>query len=87
MTELLYTQVDLMSLIHGISQAIEKHGKFEQVYAPEFRMSLDGCGFSVKVKIKGSRKRPGDLSESGVSPWEAAEKLISGLDHWFEALS
>jgi hypothetical protein len=83
--ERLFTQVDLLALFSDIERAIEKQGKFQKVFAPDFKMSRDGCSFTIKVKLKGSRKRPSEITGHGESPWEAATKLISDLDHWVEA--
>jgi len=82
MPEALYTQVDLLELFRDIERAIQKNGKFKVLQDPEFKMTRLGCSFVVKVKLVGSKKRLSEISGSGESPWEAAEDLIKGLDHW-----
>lgn len=83
MAERLYTQVDLLSLFGDIERAIRDHGKFKILQDPTFTMTRLGCKFVVKVKLVGSRtRRPDEIHGSGESPWEAAEDLIKGLNHW-----
>ena len=83
MAEKLYTQCDLIDLMAQIEREVHKHGKFvAEPDSTDFRMSRLGCTFAIRVKLKSSRKKPGEIHGSGDNPWAAAENLISGLDHW-----
>ena len=81
----LYTLKDIYDLFDQIESAVDRHGKFQRKGSPDFSVSRLGCTFSIQVRLKSSRKRPGEIHGSGDNPSEAAEAFKNGLDHWAEA--
>lgn len=80
--------MDFEPLFKKVEAAIDEHPKLDRVLGGEPRFDIDRLGVTVKIRValKGSRKRPSDISGTGDTTEEAVEKLITGLDHWAEAI-
>jgi hypothetical protein len=51
-------------------------------------MSVRRVGYTVRVlvKLKGSRKKPSEITGTGETAEAAIDHLITGLDYWAQAL-
>jgi hypothetical protein len=85
---------DLEPIFAKVEAAINAHPKLRRVGSlasktlgqPEVTVSRLGCDVHIQVKLQGSRKRPSKINGTGETVEEAADKLISLLDLWAEAI-
>ena len=56
------------------------------IHEPTLHVSRGWYSIHVIVKLKGSRKKASELTGRGETAEEAVDHLITGLDHWAEAL-
>ncbi len=49
-------------------------------------MTVSRDGWTARISVKGSNKKPHEISNTGATPEEAANKLIAGLDIWAQVL-
>ena len=88
-----WTPTDLNPIFCKVEEAIDAHPKLRRITKenpvmaePEISASRFGWIVTIFVKLEGSRKKAFKISGQGESPQEAAEKLVSSLDFWVQAV-
>ncbi len=92
--------LDIVPLFHRIEVAIDEHPLLQRHFVkvgvgkspfymgePSFRVARSGWTVLIPVSLKGSRKKPTEVSGVGETPEAAADKLIANLDFWARAIA
>ena len=86
------TTGELEKVFARIEAAIDAHPKLKRAEGwsggdATLHLSRLGVTVRIKVKLKGSRRKPVEITGSGDSIELAADSFVNGLDVWAEVLS
>jgi len=77
----------LTPLFAAIEAAVDAHPRLRRSeHNNEASMTVSRDGWTARISVKGSNKKPHEISNTGATPEEAANKLIAGLDIWAQVL-